>query len=175
VGKGSCRVGRGPAGSETCKTNPIWPGRVANAQNKAKLGPHGVVRQRLPCRPGLGRGVKRAKRTQFLDCGLRIERTRSGASARGEMRKTNPISGRRARCRAGTPNLRRGETCKTNPIWPGRGRAPEAKCTKRTQFPRVGRWVESPLFHYSIIPPFQSNAVRAKRTQFGPAGVPAGG
>jgi len=44
-----------------------------------------------------------------------------------------------------------------------------AKCAKRTQF-RPLRPSRAPLFQYSIIPAFQSDANRAKRTQF-----PAGG
>jgi hypothetical protein len=157
-------------GSETCKTNPIWPrrGRVPEGrcakrtqfgprrrqmhktnpisprrkrlteeilQNEAKLEKTGGCGQRQLLRGAwLGRGVERAKRTQFCstggtrlrigDCGLRIRRRRPGADGGGKMRKTNPI-------------------------W-------------------LGRWVESPLFHYSIIPPFQSDAGRAKRTQSGP-------
>ncbi len=71
-------------------------------QNKAKLGWTGVCGQRLLSRGAwLGRGVKRAKRTQLVgrrphDCGLRI----------------------------GDCGLEDA----------GRGRSPEAKCAKQTQF-----------------------------------------
>jgi hypothetical protein len=41
-------------------------------QNEPKLGETGACRQRLRCRLWLGWGVKRAKRTQFPDCGLWI-------------------------------------------------------------------------------------------------------
>jgi hypothetical protein len=52
------------------KTNPIWPcrGRLTEeiVRNEAKLRWTGVYGQRqLSCGPWLGRGVKRAKRTQF--------------------------------------------------------------------------------------------------------------
>jgi hypothetical protein len=101
------------------KTNPILPvgGRVTEeiVQNEAKLGEAGACGQsQLSCGAWLGRGAKRAKRTQFGPAG---------------------------------------------------GRTPETRRAKRTQFRRVGRWVESPLFHYSIIPPFQCDAGRAKRSQ----------
>jgi hypothetical protein len=84
--------------------------------------------------------------------------------------------------------------CKTNPIRGDaggtrpQGRRTRGKCAKRSQFhqPERGPWGEgrtcetnpiptrqdSPAFHYSIIPPFQSDADCAKRTQF-PA-VPGG-
>jgi hypothetical protein len=45
------------------------------------------------------------------------------------------------------------------------GRGTRGKCAKRTQF-AGGR--DIPLLQYAIIPPFQSNADGAKRTQFGP-------
>jgi hypothetical protein len=38
--------------------------------------------------------------------------------------------------------------------------------TKQTQFHGVGRPVEYPAFHCSIIPPFQTGSYRAKQTQF---------
>jgi hypothetical protein len=65
--------------AETCETNPIWPGRKPvpkeNVRNEAKLGATGVCGQRLSsCGACPGRGVKRAKRSQFLDCGLLIKR-----------------------------------------------------------------------------------------------------
>jgi hypothetical protein len=76
-------------------------------------------------------GSKRAKRTQFRT--PETARTARNALRRHYKRrrlcKTNPISVRRAECRAGTPNLRRGETCKTNPIWP----RPGSKRAKRSQ------------------------------------------
>jgi hypothetical protein len=64
-------------GSETCKTNPIFPRRgwvtEEIVQNEAKLGWNGVCGQRLlSCGPWLGRGVKCAKRTQFGYRGPRI-------------------------------------------------------------------------------------------------------
>jgi hypothetical protein len=151
-----------------CETNPFWAGRRGNAQNepnfarparpteeivqnKAKLGGTGVCGQRRSAGgPWLGRGVKRAKRTQFCptragaggqtrktnpicgpeapglrigDCGLRIERGYSQASGGGRMRKTNPIGrGRPAIADWGLKEA-------------GCGRVPQAKCAKRTQFP----------------------------------------
>jgi hypothetical protein len=79
-------VGRGRPTYKACETNPIWPGRAANAQNKAKLGWTGASRQRSSCWPWLGRRanvqnepnlaptagapeVKCAKRTQFPSWG----------------------------------------------------------------------------------------------------------
>jgi hypothetical protein len=56
---------------KSCETNPISPRhrRLPEeiVQNEAKLGWNGVCGQTsLPCGAWLGRGVKRAKRTQFL-------------------------------------------------------------------------------------------------------------
>jgi hypothetical protein len=67
-------------------------------QNEAKLGGTGVCGQRLSYGPGLGRGVKRAKRSQF---GSRARKwawaRRPGRPARVRLCKTNPIwAGRRA-------------------------------------------------------------------------------
>jgi hypothetical protein len=72
------------------------------------------------------------------------------------MRKTNPISRLRppvaaggdniADCGLGTDLWQGDESCKTNPI------SGDPRC---------------PTFQYSIIPPFQSDAYRAKQTQFG--------
>jgi hypothetical protein len=134
------RQGWRPAnlGVESCKTNPISPGRgrltEEIVQNEAKLGEPGVYGQRQPsCGAWLGRGVKCAKRTQFggprpHDCGLRIQRGRAGTP--------NPRSGR-------GQAVRRGEMCKTNPIW------------------RVGR------ADGGHSPPYDGGN-RAKQSQFGP-------
>jgi hypothetical protein len=104
---------RGPAGGRLCKTNPISaaPGgcRRSNAQNEAKPGETGVCGQRPPCGPLPGRGVKRAKRTQFLDCGLGLGIERDVGRA----------------CRAAA--LRAEATYE------------EAKRAKRTQFARRGQ------------------------------------
>ena len=109
------------------------------------------------------------KQSQFL------LRCRSGdRRSRGRLCETNPISRLRIadRLAAGHPpralprRTRAGRLCKTNPIALG---ARRAKCAKRTQFPGVGRRAGYPAFHYSIIPPFQSDVDGAKRTQFRPS------
>jgi hypothetical protein len=75
---GRCRAGTpNLRRAETCKTNPISPRRKrlteGIVQNEAKLGETGVCGQRpLSCGAWLGRRVKCAVRTQFLDCGLQI-------------------------------------------------------------------------------------------------------
>ncbi len=100
-------------------------------QNEANL-PGGAGRNEA-----WGTRGERAKRSQFLDCGFRIAdwgrtcgETPDLRPAEGKMRKTNPISGRRA----------------------------------------------TPPSHYSIIPPFQSDADGAKRSQFpAPPGGPGPG
>jgi hypothetical protein len=151
-------------GSETCKTNPIWPGRrlvpEENVRNAAKLGGPGVCGQkRLSCRAWLGLGVKRAKRTQFGPAGGRCRRklreTKPNLGQLGHVGKgrrrvgrwwaregnvqnepnlARPETGTGGNCakrsqfldcglrigrsRARTPNLRRAEECETKPIRP---------------------------------------------------------
>jgi hypothetical protein len=106
----------GAAERELCETNPIWPGRMVCAQNKAKLGGTEANRQRRSaCRAWPGRGVKRAKRTQFrppqaADGGNCAKRSRTWGGL-GQVGK----GGQRLRCGPGGS-----ETCETNPIWPGR-------------------------------------------------------
>jgi hypothetical protein len=46
------------------------------------------------------------------------------------------------------------------------GGEPGDNDAKRTQFRGTRRPAEYPVFHYSIIPPFQTGTDRAKRTQF---------
>jgi hypothetical protein len=75
-------------GSETCKTNPIWPGRrpvpEEIARNEAKPRTTGACGQRTsPCGALVGPGGKRAKRTQFGPAGDRHWR---------ELCETKPIS-----------------------------------------------------------------------------------
>ena len=55
--------------------------------------------------------------------------------------------------------------CKTNPIWPRQGRVPPGERCKTNPI-SGGR--NAPPFQYSTIPAFQSDADRAKRTQFLP-------
>jgi hypothetical protein len=85
------------------KTNPIWPcrGRLTEeiVRNEAKLRWIGVYGQRqLSCGPWLGRGVKRAKRTQFGPgrpmapedkCAKRTQFGPAAGVWRKESRKTN--------------------------------------------------------------------------------------
>ncbi len=85
------------------------------------------------------------------------------------LRKTKPDLGSMGHLGTAHPGAR---LCKTNPIpserpGMGRGRArlPRAKGAKRTQFRGAGRPVEYPSFHYSIIPPSQSDADCAKQSQ----------
>jgi hypothetical protein len=102
----------------------------------------------------LGRGVKRAKRTQFCqpgssrlriaDCRLRIEGGRLWAGAGGQMRKTNPIWASRWQVRQrenaqNEPNLAGGAGGPPSALRP---RAPaQGDCAKRTQFPAgVSSW-----------------------------------
>jgi hypothetical protein len=128
-----------------------------------------VVRNKANC----------AKRTQFRPSAR--EWAQTAGTAEGETCKTNPIG-------PGVAGVPAGERCKTNPIsssltetrrpncakqsqtWAGWDiwgrRIRGGDCAKRTQFRRVGRRVEPPLFHYSIIPRFQSDVEGAKRTQF---------
>jgi hypothetical protein len=119
------------AWSETCKTNPISPrrGRPLEeiVQNKAKLGGTRVCGQeRSARRAWFGRGVKRAKRTQFGS---------PGAGAGGQTCKTNPIWKRRFKFEVSSVRPEEsgvqasGFTLQTR------------VCAKRTQFPtEVSSW-----------------------------------
>jgi hypothetical protein len=115
------------------KTNPIWPGRRVNAQNEPNLGqaagvPRRIVQneaklrgtgaygqRQLPCGLWLGRGVTRAKRTQFCpgwrhmpEANAQNEPNLAGDG--DEMRKTNPISATRGKMSGGDaqPSIRPG-------------------------------------------------------------------
>jgi hypothetical protein len=101
-----------------------------------------------------------------------------------------PGNGRR---RSGQPRAKRAKRTQLDPASPGSGWGKDAK---RTQFPAErgctgpqgrgtrgqlckmnpipGGWPAggTPIFHDSIIPPFQSDANCAKRTQFGPVWEP---
>jgi hypothetical protein len=72
----------------------------------------------------------RAKRSQFLDCGLGTALRPTALGLGGPIVQNEANS-------SGRPGRRR------------------AKCAKRTQFRTVGWPTEYPSFHYSIIPPFQ--------------------
>jgi hypothetical protein len=101
-------------------TRPISPGRRGltgeNVQNEAKLGATGVYGQRgLSCGAWLGRGVKRAKRTQFA--GGRPGTTSRGVRAKRTQSCPAPGNGRRLA---------------------GRAAPPESDCAKRTQFGPAG-------------------------------------
>jgi hypothetical protein len=117
-----------------CETNPIWLGRGRLTdeivQNKAKLAATGVYGQWCSCGPWLGRGVKRAKRTQF-------------PAGRG------PGDGGRRENVQNEPNLARlGSECAKRSQFRAGSWRPAANCAKRSQFPagRVGRgpggWAE---------------------------------
>jgi hypothetical protein len=118
------------------------------------------------CRVWLGRGAKRAKRTQFggrgpHDCGSEVAdwKMPAGADAGGQMRKTKPISpGRRVNAQdkpnfwqrrkksGGDAQPTKGRSVQNEPNLaraPGNGRGlagrdarPEGDCTKRSQFRR---------------------------------------
>jgi hypothetical protein len=111
----------------TCKTNPIWPSRGRPAeeivQNKAKLGRTGVCGQRSSCGAGIGRRVKRAKRTQFggrgpLDCGLVIADCGLKEAACGRVPEAKRAKRTQFHPGAGDAGSK---TRRTNPISPGRG------------------------------------------------------
>jgi hypothetical protein len=110
-------------------------------QNEAKLGVTGVWGQRRsPCGTWLGRGVKRAKRTQF-GAGWDGPRGRGPSGRYAKRTQFGPRAQEWAR--AGGPGWSAGgRLYKTNPIWPGRRvnaqnepnlARPEGKCAKRTQ------------------------------------------
>jgi len=128
----------------------------------------------LPPRP---RRANRAKRSQFAgavsgpgwaDCAKRTQFGEWTGWTRGPVVQTKPVS-------------RHGLSCERKPISPSRARA-GANRAKRTQFRQPGRGLgdegqtcktnpilsgqDTPSFHYSIIPPFQSDADCAERTQF---------
>jgi hypothetical protein len=169
--------------SESCKTNPISSGGT----RPRRVG-HGAIVRNEPNSPrsrvgrstrGVGRGGKRAKRSQFP--AKRPPQERS--IVRNEANLPQAIGKGRGRPGPGGPTE---DNCAKRTQFPaapggtrlqgvGRGvnRAKQTqfggvrgtKCAKRTQFGRCGRR-EPPLFQYSIIPAFQSDAHCAKRTQF---------
>jgi hypothetical protein len=173
---------------QLCKTNPIpgpagWDGAGGawgvgqSRETKPNLGAPGVSGDR---RAG---GAYRAKQSQFTSGTRKTIAKAFGLDAatrhRGKCAKRTQFPavpggmrpggrGTWAKCakRSQFPALPRG----TRP----EARATRAKCAKRTQFPPLGRG-EPPSFHYSIIPPCQSPANRAKRTQFGQARPGSGG
>jgi hypothetical protein len=128
------------------------PGRMPEAKGA----------KRTQSRPGgVPDGANRAEQSQtWEDWGIWANHVLVRAWLGGSMKcakRTQFGPGAREWARAGgTRCPPGGRLRKTNPISEGR------------------RWVESPLFHYSIIPAFQSDPGRAKRTQFGPAGVADG-
>ncbi len=176
-----------------CKTNPISPEcqgmgeggrgrRGRSVQDEPNFGPAWAG-------PGL-QWAKDAKRTQFggVKCAKRSQSGSAGLACEGKSCETNPIPAGRARrgLRGG------GRLCETNPIWgnpagvrgavvqnapnfarapgngrgrPGPGGSAGTNGAKRTQFRGVGQRVQYSSFHCSIIPPSQSDANRAKRSQ----------
>jgi hypothetical protein len=148
--RGNPRSSRGQAlrRGETCKTNPILPRRRRVAEEIMQNEPNFTP-------PQAADGGNCAKRSQtWADWGMWVKVVVWGAARPGsETCKTNPIWGPEApRLRIGDCGLQRRrqgqqmavsvqdtaslgvEWCKTNPIWRRQGRAPEAKCAKRTQF-----------------------------------------
>jgi hypothetical protein len=128
----------------TVRLGRAW-GRGAIVQNEANFGESGWDRR-----------AKRAKQSQtWEDWGMWAKAVIVSGTA-------SPGSG----------------TCETKPIPPAgtgpQGRGTRDKCAKRTQFQGMGRLVEYPAFHYSIIPPFQSHADCAKQTQFRDPGRASG-
>ena len=174
----------GPWRGRMCKTNPISPrgptGAEANCAKRTQFPavPEGARPQ--------GRGTRGecAKRSQFgavrLASGGELCKTKNkarlgqdGTSGRRSAREgangaKRTQFARRCRVGRGLGGVGRGELCETNPIWPGLGgtRSPLGERCKTNPISGVGRRVEYPSFHYSIIPPFQSGANRAKQSQF---------
>jgi hypothetical protein len=158
VGKGR-RVGRGAAGSETCKTNPISPARRAGCAEQTQSRPpaEGVGRacraaalraEATPDQVGgkLYEEPKRAKRTQFGPAG-----TGDG----GKCAKRSQTWGDRGTWAKGA-------------VWPWPGRG--VKHAKRTQFADCGLKDVArgrPTPDQVGGRPYEE-AKRAKRTQFGP-------
>jgi hypothetical protein len=110
-----CRL-RADAGGKMRKTNPIWPrrGRLTEriVRNEAKLGWTGVCGQRPSSRgPWLGRGVKRAKRTQF---GLAWVRCRKRCAQSEAKPGRDGMSGQRLPPPLGAPAVGRNVQNKPN-------------------------------------------------------------
>jgi hypothetical protein len=131
VGGASSMQNEANFGVKACETNPISPGRRGlaeeNVQNEAKLGWTGVYGKRgLSCGARLGRGVKRAKRSQFpAGAG---GTSPPGAWAERQVCRTKPISSGHE---FGLSAVRRnGYESQRGLGLPG----------KQSQFARPGRW-----------------------------------
>jgi hypothetical protein len=177
----------GPRRAKCAKRSQLAPGVQAVAcpgDQRCETKPISLSPQ-----DGRSREAKRAKQTQFA------APDRQAGSRPGPTMRQGLV----ARCRSGNkPNLAgpsgpwHGESCETNPIWASRQihLGPPGKRAKQTQFSAEVGWDgapegemrktnpipdrrDTPLFHCSIIPPFQPDANRAKRTQFQKEGQPA--
>jgi hypothetical protein len=136
-------------GGRLCKTNPI---SGAIVRNKANFGPDGRGApgwgRACETKPILPRGWGRPRAIVQNEANLPPAGRQSRRS--DQSCETNPIS-RQGRVGRGLGDGGRGGTVQTNPI----GQE------------------NTPPFHYSIVPPSQSDANRAKRSQF--AGPPRAG
>ncbi len=150
--------------SESCKTNPICPAGPGGPPPPLDP-PASPCRERLcKTKPNLGNlGHLGDDERASLSCEtkpIRGDAARGGAPGtwdEGQMRKTNPICPRR------TGRRGRGwsQSCETNPIRGSRGPIVQ----NEPNFGPAGG-CNTPPFQYSIIPAFQLDAYRAKRTQF---------
>jgi hypothetical protein len=119
----------------------------------------GQMRQTNPISPpgGRGWGYDRAKQSQFAGRG----RARQGPGDGGREVPTREEAIMRNKAELGRTGVRgQGQLSCV-----GRPRR-KVERAKQTQFPGVGQPVEYSAFHYSIIPPFRSDADCVKRTQF---------
>jgi hypothetical protein len=142
VGRGQRDGGRG----RNAPNEPNWPGRAGSRRAKDAKG------TQFPAGPGgteaNGCCTNKPNHCRYADPEI-------GVPWRGKSCETKPNLGRMGYLGDGAPG--RWRLCETNPIWPVRRR----DCLyKQTQFP----WRYTPVFHYSIIPRFQSDANRANRS-----------
>jgi hypothetical protein len=142
------RSGQALQRAESCETNPISPRRRRRTEeivrNEAKLGMTGVYGQRrLSCGAWLGRGVKRAKRTQFGSAGD----VRQRVNVRNE-----PNLDHRQKMSGGDDRPTKSRRMQNEPNLagaPGNGRGlaggdvpPESDCAKQSRFARGGPWLD---------------------------------
>jgi hypothetical protein len=144
---------------ETCETNPIFrrdragrgPGDEGCCTNKPNPAIMPIRRSAFP-----GGQLRQTKPIRW-----------SGLEGRDRMCETNPIRASR-QIHLGPPGKRAKQTQFSAEVgWDG---APEGEMRKTNPIPDRR---DTPLFHCSIIPPFQPDANRAKRTQFQKEGQPA--
>jgi hypothetical protein len=137
------------------QTNPIW----ATARRRAK-----TWQERSYDQSGLQRALEKQSQFPATPGGTGPQ----GRGTRGQMCKTNPIPRLRLSdhviaSEARQCGLRIGHRPGAGrPLWAA---GPEASCTSKPNLRRPGGR-DTPSFHYSSVPTFQSDAYRAKQTQF---------